>query len=70
MTKTTATVAIAPVEPTFGSLEFFFFEFVSGFEFRYSKFIVQICNPHDDIGYCYKLLNCYIEINTIISPAT
>jgi len=40
MTKTTATVVIAPVEPTFGSLEFFFFEFVSGFEFRYSDLIV------------------------------
>lgn len=40
MTKTTATVVIAPVEPTFGSLEFFFFEFVPGFEFRYSDLIV------------------------------
>jgi hypothetical protein len=40
MNKTGATVAIVAVDLVFGSLEFFFFEFVSGFEFRYSNLIV------------------------------
>jgi len=39
MTKTTDTVAIIPEELTFGPFEFFFFEFVSDFEFRYSNLI-------------------------------
>jgi len=39
MTETTATVAITSIVFPFGSFEFFFVEFVSDFEFRYSNLI-------------------------------